>query len=342
MLFERKRAADAGLQRTAHTAPPAETQACRVLLVDDDQLVRSRLAALLRMSHYEVHTAATGAEALALLRTLPCEIVVTDWQMPDMDGLTLCRNLRRREHGGYVYLLLWTVRKGRRDVLTGLAAGADDYVIKGPTLQEILARIDVGRRITRMAQIRTEKSATALDADDPRALASDPLTGLPNLRYLMRELAQELGRSQRYNHPLSILSCDIDGFRKINEQFGPLVGDDVLRAFGARSSGCLRRSSDWIARTGADEFVVVLPETPLDGAGVVASKVRACSTEEPVQTIGGPVKFTVSIGVGSLETAYQLATVSVMELLRTADRHMHDGRRHAADAVAAAAPVGGS
>src|SRR5882757_7445004 len=98
-------------------------QRCRVLLVDDDETVRMQLAALLQMAGYDVYTAESGEEALRVLDKTPCQIVLTDWQMPDMDGLALCRNLRLRDNTGYIYVLMLTVRSSRRDVLAGLSAG---------------------------------------------------------------------------------------------------------------------------------------------------------------------------------------------------------------------------
>ena len=126
------------------------TQRCRVLLVDDDELVRAQFVALLQIAGYDVYTAGSGDEALRVLDQTPCQIVLTDWQMPDMDGLALCRNIRLRDSTGYVYVLMLTIRSSRRDILAGLSAGADDYVIKGAATEEILARLQVGRRITHL------------------------------------------------------------------------------------------------------------------------------------------------------------------------------------------------
>jgi DNA-binding response OmpR family regulator len=121
---------------------------CRVLVVDDDPLVCTRLGMLLMAAQYEVEVAASGEEALRILETVHCHIVLTDWEMPDMDGLALCRHLRLQRRESYVYILMLTIRDSAPDLLAGLAAGADDYVVKGASVNEILARLETGRRIS--------------------------------------------------------------------------------------------------------------------------------------------------------------------------------------------------
>jgi diguanylate cyclase (GGDEF)-like protein len=154
-----------------------------------------------------------------------------------------------------------------------------------------------------------------------RLSVTDPLTGTNNLRYLMKYLPRELVRSRRYGHPLAVLSCDIDGFRQINDRFGQEAGNELLRGFVARTESCLRVSSDWLARVGGDEFMIVLPETRVLGANRVACKLRQAYMGSPVMTRAGPIGFTVSVGVTAVEPAQEVEDVSRIEhLLRAADR----------------------
>jgi DNA-binding response OmpR family regulator len=125
---------------------PRLPQSCRVLVVDDDELVRTSLTTLLRTREFDVESAASGADALRIMAAAPCQILLTDWQMPDMDGLSLCQSVRDNQPDRYVYVLLHTVRDGEEALLAGLAAGADDYVVKGAPVSELLARLEVGRR----------------------------------------------------------------------------------------------------------------------------------------------------------------------------------------------------
>jgi two-component system, cell cycle response regulator len=291
---------------------------CRVLVVDDDDLVRARLTALLRMAEYEVESAASGEDALRIMSAQHCRILLTDWQMPDMDGLSLCRLVRAQRADGYVYVLMLSVRDSKQDLLTGLAAGADDYVTKSAPIEEILARMEVARRITHV-----EKSLRSSNIEDRRLAATDALTGAYNLRYLMKNLPRELARSQRYGHPLALLSCDLDRFKQINDGFGHEAGNDLLRALVARASSCIRQSSDWLARVGADEFLIVLPETDASGAERVAEKLRKVFARTPVATHAGAINFTASIGVTALEPQHDIkSAANVDDLLRAADSNL--------------------
>jgi two-component system, cell cycle response regulator len=303
-------------------APPA----CRVLVVDDDELVRARLKSHLQ-PRFDVQVAASGEEALHILATMHCQIVLTDWQMPDMDGLTLCRLVRDAANESYIYVVVLSVRDSKQDVLQGLAAGADDYVIKSAPIEEILARVEIGRRITHV-----EHALRVGNRDNRRLAVTDSLTGAHNLRYLMKHLPRELARSRRYKHTLGILSCDIDGFKQINERFGTAGGDTVLRTLVARSAQCLRRTSDWLVRTGADEFMIVLPETNLECANVVARKLRHAYSATPVRTAAGPINFTVSIIPTAIEATHPMTGSSVVEeFLRAPDRDLLD-KKHAESA----------
>jgi DNA-binding response OmpR family regulator len=118
---------------------------CRVLVVDDDVFSRKCLHALLQRELYEVALASSGEEALRFMSTTPCDLVLTDWQMPNMDGLALCRRLRETYQPDDVYVLLLTVRGAEQDRRAALAAGADDFIVKGAPIPDVLERLNVGR-----------------------------------------------------------------------------------------------------------------------------------------------------------------------------------------------------
>jgi two-component system cell cycle response regulator len=312
------------LYDTILTQPTDASQRCRILVVDDDDLVRARLTALLRNAEFEVEAASNGGEALRIMESRHCQVLLTDWQMPDMDGLTLCRIVRSEHAAGYVYVLMLTVRDSKEDLLEGLGAGADDYVVKSAPVEEILARLEVARRITHV-----EYSLRRSNRENRRLAVTDPLTGAHNLRFLMKYLPRELARAQRYLHPLAVLSCDIDRFKQINDAYGHEAGDDVLRAFVARAHGCMREGSDWLARVGGDEFMVVLPETDVVGANRVAHKLRKVLSHCAVATHAGPVKLTVSIGITAVEAEPEIREFSKIEdLLRAADRGLYASKQN--------------
>jgi two-component system, cell cycle response regulator len=311
-------------------------QPCRVLMVDDDELVRARLTALLRMAQFEVETATSGEQALHIMSERRCHILLAESQLPDMDVFTLCGNVRADQTKGYVYIVMHTLRGSRADLMAGLAAGADDYVVKGVTTDEILARLEVARRITGI-----ECKLRMSNRENRRLAATDPLTGTNNLRYLMKNLPDELLRARRYGHAMAVLSCDIDGFKQINDRFGHEAGNELLREFVARSESCLRKDIDWLARVGGDEFMIVLPETTVRGANAVAQKLRQAYSGCPVITYAGPVSFTASVGVTAVEATHEIDSVAKIEyLLRAADRGLYASKKLGGDRVTATTLTG--
>jgi two-component system, cell cycle response regulator len=325
-------ASNAPSYRTTLQRRMEPSQPCRVLIVDDDELVRARLSSVLRASQFDVELAASAEDALLSMNERRHHILLTDWQMPDMDGLSLCRKVRQRRCDGYIYVLMHTVRNGRQDLLAGLAAGADDYLVKGVPIEELLARMEVARRIS------SAESAMRLDRNDSNgALAtSDALTGANNLCYLLKHLPRELARSRRYGHTLAVLSCDIDGFKEINDRLGYEAGDAVLRAFIARAENCIRKDSDWLARVADDEFMIVLPETNVHGAHRVAQKLRESFAKAPVHTGAGPVIFTASIGMTAIEPKHERDGKSRLEdVFRAAGRGLHASQKRGGDHVTA-------
>jgi two-component system cell cycle response regulator len=297
--------------------PLEERHSCRVLVVDDDDLVCARLSALLKASQYQVEVAGTGEEALRILNSTHCHIVLTDWQMPDMDGLTLCRQVRLKDQESYIYVLMLTIRNTEHDMQMGLAAGADDYLVKGAPLDEILARLEIGRRVTQVTlPVRSS------DRENLAFPHSDAVTGAHDLRYLVHHLPRELARAQRCGQALAILSCDIDGLEAINEQFGYEAGDELLRAFVALFNGGIRKR-DWLARTGGREFMIVLPETTAKGAHCVAQHLRELFARHPLSAASAATGVRVNIGVTAVETQHRIdSTLQIQGLLSTAARGM--------------------
>jgi two-component system, cell cycle response regulator len=293
-------------------------QPCRVLIVDDDDLVRARLSTVLKRSKYEIEVAASGAEALRILSARHCHILLTDWEMPDMDGLSLCRCVRVSQEEGYVYVLMLTVRNSKEDVIAGLAAGADDYIVKGAPVEELLARLEVGRRI-----VHVERSLRVKPQNRHLSL-TDSVSGAHNLRYFAKELARELSRSKRYGHPLAVLDCRIDEFSRIRDHFGHEAAAEILRAFVTRVESSIRASSDWVARVGAAEFMVALPETNPYGASRVVDKLSELFAAEAVATSSGPVGLLASFAIIAADPNKRPESAArIEEMIRSANGGIH-------------------
>jgi diguanylate cyclase (GGDEF)-like protein len=303
----------------------SEVVPLQLLLVEDEPTQLLLMQRLLHRAGYEVETAGNGEEALEKIASGKFQLLVTDWDMPGMDGATLCRHVRAGKLPGYLYVLLLTGHGSTESVVAGLEAGADDYIRKPANEAELLARLKAGQRI-----VRLEQSLREANAKIQHLSITDPLVGTFNRRYLNDQLMHEVERSRRYAHPLAAVMADLDFFKKVNDQHGHQVGDDVLRAFVEVSKGQIRQASDWIARYGGEEFVFVLPQTDLAGAARMAEKIRSVCAASPFATVVGPLTVTASFGVAALDSNGGPVGAAAEALLRQADaalyRSKHEGR----------------
>jgi two-component system cell cycle response regulator len=295
-----------------------DAPAPRVLLVDDDELILAHLQTLLASSGFEARTVASGEAALEALQKEFTPIVIVDRNMPGMDGLALCRSIRERSYTGYIYLMLLTSQDAEGDILAGLDAGADDYLSKRASAAQLVARLRTARRI-----LSLEHSLKSALEERRRMAMTDALTGAHNRRYFMRHLNRELKRTRRYGGELAVLLLDIDHFKKVNDRFGHVAGDEVLAEFATRIARALPREYDWCARLGGEEFAVVLPQTDLKGAAIVAEKVRAEVAHTAMTTGAGPVPITTSIGVSSLQSMPHGVEPTIEGLLSQADKCLY-------------------
>ena len=297
-----------------------------ILLAEDDPVTRMLMTRFLKNAGYEVDAVANGSEALDKMTRRYYPMLVTDWEMPEMDGVALCKAVRNMQMDGYVYALLLTARDSKEHIIAGLEAGADDYLIKPVHEPELIARLNAGRRI-----LNLEHSLRVANQRNRILSITDALTGAYNRRYLMEQLPRELERCRRYAYPLSVLMCDIDRFKQINDARGHAAGDDVLQQFAARAQKAIRTNSDWVARYGGEEFLIVLPETDHAGAMAVAEKIRSLISSTPFATRSGDLKTTASFGVASTGPSGPDISLKVDALIRCADECMYRSKQEGRD-----------
>jgi two-component system, cell cycle response regulator len=303
---------------TPITVDPAST----ILLAEDDPVTRMLMTRFLKKAGYEVDAVANGSDALDRMTKRYYPMLVTDWEMPEMDGVALCKAVRNMQLDGYVYALLLTARDAKEHIIAGLEAGADDYLIKPVHEAELIARLNAGRRI-----LNLEHSLRAANQRNRILSITDALTGTYNRRYLMEQLPRELERCRRYAYPLSVLMCDIDHFKQINDARGHAAGDEVLQQFAARAQKSIRMNSDWVARYGGEEFVIVLPETAHEGAVAVAEKIRSLISGTPFATRAGDATVTASFGIASTGPNGPDISLKVDAIIRTADECLYRSKQ---------------
>jgi PleD family two-component response regulator len=200
------------------------------LLAEDDPVTRMLMTRFLKKAGYEVDAVANGSEALDKMTKRYYPMLVTDWEMPEMDGVAAVQGGAQHAAGRLCVCAAADRRDAKEHIIAGLEAGADDYLIKPVHEPELIARLNAGRRI-----LNLEHSLRVANQRNRILSITDALTGAYNRRYLMEQLPRELERCRRYAYPLSVIMCDIDHFKQINDDKGHAAGDDVLQQFVARA-----------------------------------------------------------------------------------------------------------
>jgi len=249
--------------------------------------------------------------------------------MPVMNGLELCRGIRKQQFPGYVFILLLTARSETCDIVAGLDAGADDYLTKPFNQAELIARMKAGERI-----LNYERTLSKALDEIKQLSITDPLTRCYNRGYLMDHLSQEVKRNRRYKHPLHIAMIDIDHFKRVNDTYGHQAGDLVLQACVRCIKGSIRENVDWLARYGGEEFILVLPETDLDKAWKVAERIRCRISEMVIPLEGKEITITASFGISGFGSGMSGEDVSVALLIEQADRYLYEAKEAGRNRIA--------
>jgi diguanylate cyclase (GGDEF)-like protein len=211
--------------------------------------------------------------------------------MPGMEGVQICQRIRERKDRPYIYVLLLTARSQKQDLLKGLELGADDYLTKPFDAQELRARLRVGGRI-----LSLQDDLLTAQAELHFRATNDALTGIANRRAILEALGKELARQVRDDRPFGIVLADIDHFKSVNDTYGHLAGDDVLRTVAQRLRDSTR-PYDSVGRYGGEEFLIVAPFADIPGTMALAERIRGHIESQPVFAHGGPIRVTASQGV---------------------------------------------
>ncbi|MCD6293934.1 MAG: diguanylate cyclase [Deltaproteobacteria bacterium] len=292
-----------------------------ILIAEDNLVSRKLMEMTLRQAGYEVVSAEDGREALEIFKKRFFPIILTDWEMPEMDGLSLCRAIRENPAEGYVYIFLITARDSKKDIIVGLEAGADDYLTKPFDRFELMARLKTALRV-----LELEKSLK--DAYEKIRLLSitDKLTGCYNRLYMDEYLAKEIARATRYNRSVSLVMADIDHFKRVNDTHGHQAGDLILKNFVLSIREGLRQDVDWIARYGGEEFLMVLPETDFESAMFSAERLRRIVSKSFTAYNEKEIRITASFGVAGFNPSAKIKNIPCETIIAQADKALYQAK----------------
>jgi two-component system, cell cycle response regulator len=293
----------------------------KALVALSDSILRQDVEQRIPADVLDVETVPTEHEALRRLNEEFRPVVLTD-------SLELIRQIRAKPQARTPFILYFAELDEAAERHAGLLAGADDAVARRASERELLSRLAAARRIAELENV------LRVTLEQNRKLsATDELTRVASRRFFGKHFPREVERAARFARPLSLLLCDIDHFRKINERFGHPGGDKILRQLGARLQQCLRRGIDWAARIGGEEFAIVLPETRWAAAREAATRLRETISGSPFTLERRGVRVSASFGICGIDRVRAGERGLAQRMLKIADAALYRSKKEGRDRV---------
>ncbi len=291
----------------------------KILIADDSSVSRHLLGSMVKKWGYDVISASDGTQAWEVLSGPDApRLAILDWMMPGLTGPEVCEKVRGQGGDSYIYILLLTGRTQKEDVIEGMTAGADDYVVKPFDQQELRVRLRAGRRI-----VELQDELLSAREELRQQATHDALTGLKNRARIREVLAERMDDARRTGAPVGVIMLDLDRFKSINDTYGHAVGDAVLITAASRIQNSLA-ATDVVGRDGGEEFLLVTSR-PTENLAALAESVRQAVAAEPVVVGDVSLPITASLGYAQL-----CPRADADLLLRAADealyRAKHNGR----------------
>ena len=297
-----------------------------ILIIDDSETIRERIIKTLESfeAFDRYYEAADGLEGFKKLLSTPVDIILCDLEMPRMDGFKFLGMIKARPELRDLPVIILTGMDDRELKIRGLEQGASDYITKPFDPEELVARVNVHLKIKRLQDDLKRTNERLLELSN-----TDHLTGLFNRRYLMDALEKEIHRNRRKGGHLSLVLLDIDHFKQVNDTYGHLQGDEVLKIISHQILKELR-NYDIAARYGGEEFVAVLPDTNIEEAVHVAERIRLSAQNLTFEGAAAKLRITVSLGVATFP-ADRYTTVD--GLIKHADELLYSAKTNGRNRV---------
>jgi two-component system cell cycle response regulator len=279
-----------------------------VLTVDDDPVSSLIFRRALESLGHTVTAVRNGGEALDVLAESRVTMIISDWKMPEMDGLELCRRVRAGQSDFYTYFVLLASNYTYEDSVAAFDAGVDDFVVKSLDTVQLFARLNVAQRILAMQEQLLCHASELLDRQAELAIANatlceqvstDRMTSLKNHHAFYEELDRAYSLATRHNLAMSLILLDIDHFKSYNDTYGHLAGDQVLRDVAAILT-TNARDHDFVARYGGEEFAIIVPMATASQALAIGERLRSCIEagpwpQRPITASFGIASWTASV-----------------------------------------------
>ena len=307
------------------------TRRPRILIADDEAIGRRILAATLTAWGYEVVETASGTEAWSVLQDQDAPpLAILDIMMPGLDGVEICRKVRLGKSTSPTYIILLTARTGKKELITGLQAGADDYLTKPFDREELYARVEVGRRVVELQESLAERVSQLERAETElrRLSLTDDLTGLSNRRGFLRDAKHQLKLARRIKTQSLLVYADMDGLKQINDTFGHEQGSIAI----SQVADILKqtfRETDLIARLGGDEFAILALHANCDDPETIRAHLAETLRNSSAKS-REPYALSLSLGIMLIGAE---ATDSLEESLIKADHLMYAEKRRKKEAT---------
>jgi len=289
---------------------PEQTPVPRLLAIDDSELIHRLLQVRLQGERLELHGALNAKDGLRLAQELLPEVILLDIELDEIDGFEVLSRLKQDPRTHDIAVIFISAASDTMDRVRGLDLGAVDFIAKPFEVVELKARVRLALRMRHLVKMLEHRAQI------------DSLSGMWNRRYFDQRLAQEFSEAQRHGRPLSLVMCDVDRFKRLNDQFGHPFGDHVIERVAQILSG--GRGSDIACRYGGEEFSMILPSTPIQHAMEVAERKRVAI--ETQGWAGHPdLVITASFGIADLQQMPSGAQPE--DLIREADAALYRAKQ---------------